>query len=293
MFSPVGGRGDCLLDFPTILWKIRHGIACLRQHRLRWSLAVKDLDESLVYASRYEIRPGDRCFDERRVLNLEDSVRETHGANDPSISSHLERAEGTQPNFLTSMTRITYSRGQIVRPERNLEDKRFIWSQIERITDEMNRTQCEIEEIYDNPRLCRREQSQGYDTEGIEEYSQWSKRIESPGPVRMSTPYFDQTTRSDWMERQAYEERHLPSRRVEKLSRQEREREARLLEKERDRNDELARERARDAQRLRHPLHPREPTMVRNYAPSTGFADEQERPTTLERQDLPIPERWD
>ena len=33
--------------------------------------------------------------------------------------------------------------------------------------------------------------------------------------------------------------------------------------------------------------------MVRNYAPSMGFADEHERPTTLERQDFHIPERWD
>ena len=33
--------------------------------------------------------------------------------------------------------------------------------------------------------------------------------------------------------------------------------------------------------------------MVRNYAPSMGFSDEHERPTTWERQDFHIYERWD
>ena len=152
-------------------------------------------DESCL---RQSVRDSSgRCFGEQRALNSEDSVWEIHGANDPSISSRLRRAEGTQPNFLTSMTRKTYSRGQSVRPERNLEDKRFLASQIERITDEMNRIQSEIEERYENPRLRRREQSQEYDTEGIEEYWQRSRKTDSPGPVRMSTSYFDQPTRSD------------------------------------------------------------------------------------------------
>ena len=57
-----------------------------------------------------------------------------------------------------------------------------------------------------------------------------------------------------------------------------------------------AREGARDApRRLRHRLHPRGPTLVRNYVPAIamGFADERERPNTLESQDFHIPEHWD
>ena len=125
----------------------------------------------------------------------------------------------------------------------------------------------------------------------------WDREVEAaPSSMEPSCEGFRREsclTRSDLMERQAYdyEERYLFS--LEKLSRQEREREARLLEMEWDRNDELARERARDTQRLRLRSHPRGPTMVRNYAPSMGFADEHERPTTLERQDFHIPERWD